>query len=738
MSASECTREDDLLVFSDDPTGSPQETAFRAGWNVLVADDDEDVHQTTEFALRGVAILDRPVNLLHASSAAEARRLMEETPDVAAALVDVVMETPDAGLRLVRDLREAGFRETRIVLRTGQPGYAPELNVISAYEIDDYRTKSELTQVRLITVLTAALRAYDQIRRISQNRAGLELIVRSASHLFQRTSFEMFSRGLLTQIASLLGVEPSGFVCAETSGQDGRRHGRIVSAAGRFAGFIGKPLEILEDGCLRDLWSGETPCLNPSLHEGGMSFVFSSSGHDRLLVCLDTGGRDISAEGMALLQLFSTNISIGFENLALVERLNHLAYIDPGLEIPNLNAFLLSLAGRSESPAEPQRVALMSLDGFDDIVAVRGLQTANSLLQAVHRTLTGEEMEGVFAARVGDGTFALLGGRGVLTEERLSRILAAPYAVDGVEIPVSATTILIDLANGTVDPQDVMRSASSALLHMRRTHRGKCLPYTGSMRSDVERRFSLRTELRRAVRSGEGFSVAMQPKARLTDGAVVGAEALLRWTWRDEAVPPAEFIPIAESGGLTQELTDFVSGELGRWNAGRGGLPALPVAINLSMADLNNPGFAARLLSSVAAAGLTPESVEFEVTEGFVMNTTWAIDQLWILKDHGFRIALDDFGTGYSSLGYFHRLPIDTLKIDKAFVSPLTIPTARHSMAAIAVNMAQTYNVECVAEGIETAEQAQILAFLGCPVGQGYFFGRPVPLDSFSRAFLGQ
>jgi len=119
-----------------------------------------------------------------------------------------------------------------------------------------------------------------------------------------------------------------------------------------------------------------------------------------------------------------------------------------------------------------------------------------------------------------------------------------------------------------------------------------------------------------------------------------------------------------------------------------------------------------------------------------MQNAMWAISQLQALKSEGFKIALDDFGSGYSSLGYFDRLPIDTLKIDRAFVAPLTVASARHSLAAIAVNMASVYNVSCVAEGVETAEQCQLLEFLGCPVAQGFFLGRPVPIDEFAAKFL--
>lgn len=733
MSVDEFAPSDELVSFADDANAPPLPGTTPRRWRILVVDDDADVHRATAFALRGVAIFDRPLELLHARSAAEAWDLVRRHPDIAVGLIDVVMETPDAGLELVRGLRDAGYREMRLVLRTGQPGYAPELAVISAYEIDDYRTKDEITQTRLITVLTGAIRSFEHLRRISHNRAGLEMIVKSANRLFQRTNFELFCQGVLTQVASLVGVEPHGLVCARTLGAGAAC--RVVSAVGRHAHTLGKCIDESLDPAIAALCR-DPGQPNPVFRDGGIAFHFTSSVEGQLFVYVEAGC-EVAEEDVSLLSLFSTNIAIGFENLSLIARLDRLAYIDPILEIPNLNAFEAALEVQRAKLAPAARMALMSVDSYDAIVAVHGAHTAHLLLRAVYRALIENGGDGLIAARIGDDTFALLGDADSLDAGLVGRAIAKPYTIEGIEIAVSATATLINLADVAADPSEAMRSASSALLHVERTHRGQVLPYNTSMRADVDRRFGLLTALRRAVNSGEGLSVSLQPKVHLGTRRVVGAEALLRWNRDGEAVSPAEFIPIAESGGLTQALTDFVVDAVGRWARARTGQPPLPIAINLSMADLNNPGFARRLLGRVADAELVPDTVEFEVTEGVVMqNAMWAISQLQALKSEGFRIALDDFGSGYSSLGYFDRLPIDTLKIDRVFITPLTVATARHSLAAIAVNMASVYNVGCVAEGVETAEQCQILEFLGCPVAQGYFLGRPVPIAEFAAKFL--
>ncbi|SBW12538.1 putative diguanylate phosphodiesterase (EAL domain) [uncultured Alphaproteobacteria bacterium] len=721
---------EDFVAFADDvPPTAPIRKEARH-WPILVVDDDEDVHHATAFALRDVEILGRPLALVHAYSATDAWAKVNGSEDeFAVALIDVVMETADAGLQLVHDLRAAGHTETRLVLRTGQPGYAPEMSVIAAYEIDDYRTKDELTRTRLITVLTAAIRTYENIHRMSHHRAGLETIVGGASRLFRRTDFPTFCRAVFDQAATLLGTPPHGLVCASMRESE---TGRIMAAAGRFAELQGGDADDLPKGTFAELWPALPRGL--AIREGSVSIGCTSSGGARLLVYV-AAPEAPADEDLGLLRLFAANLAIGFENLSLIARLDRLAYIDPVLEIPNLNAFEAALEIRRRKIGPAARMALISIDSYDAIVAVHGQSTAQALLRAVYRTFIEGGGGEVIAARVGDGTFALLGDSVHLDAELVNRAVSEPYRVEGIEIPVSATATLINLADVDADPAAMMRSASSALLHVERTHRGQVIPYTDAMRADVDRRFGLLTALRRSTKTRDGLKVVLQPKVALSTRTVVGAEALLRWTSMDETVSPSEFIPIAESGGLTPDLTDFVIDAVGAWAAKR--REPLPVAINLSMADLNNPGFARRLLTRVADAGLAPATVEFEITEDFAMqDAPWAIDQLEILHGEGFRIALDDFGTGYSSLGYFDKLPIDILKIDRAFIAPLTVGGARNSLAAIAVNMANAFGVGCVAEGVETAEQCQILEFLGCPVAQGFHLGRPTPIEAFAETFL--
>jgi len=229
---------------------SPAQVAADAPpWRVLVVDDDADVHEATEFALQGVPILGRPVAIEHASSAADALRLLSQSDEPAAILLDVVMETEDAGLELVSRIRdELKLLRPRIILRTGQPGRAPELDTVSKYDINDYKTKNELTRSKLCTTLTAALRSYDQLRRIDASRQALERIVQASQWFLADDARESFTEGVVTQIAQFIGIEPEGLVCARPARRgDGLPDPVVVAAAGEGRHLLDKHLSAVAD-----------------------------------------------------------------------------------------------------------------------------------------------------------------------------------------------------------------------------------------------------------------------------------------------------------------------------------------------------------------------------------------------------------------------------------------------------------------------------------------------------------
>ena len=250
-------------------------------WKVLIVDDEEDIHVVTKMALKRFELDDKKLSFLHAYSAKEAKEakeVLQQETDIALIFLDVVMETDDAGFEVVKYIREdMNLLEPRIILRTGQPGYAPEEQVIKVYDINDYKTKTELTRAKLLTTIISSLRSYQQIVTISQSRAGLEKIITSSANLFEEHSVKAFCEGVVTQISSLIGLDSEGLLCARAGSLIDREDEDVyvLGAAGEYAKFINRPIEDIHNDEIAD---NVARCLRFKKHifEYGFSVLFIS------------------------------------------------------------------------------------------------------------------------------------------------------------------------------------------------------------------------------------------------------------------------------------------------------------------------------------------------------------------------------------------------------------------------------------------------------------------------------
>ncbi|PWC78667.1 response regulator [Azospirillum sp. TSH64] len=299
----------DVLEFAAEAEESADGGRRNPPWLILIVDDDHEVHAITRVVLGEMMFEERPVRFLSAYTARQARSLLAEHPGIAAILLDVVMETDDAGLKLVRHIREEmGNRQIRIILRTGQPGQAPERQVIAAYDINDYKAKSELTAQKLYTAAVAALRSYQHIATIEHGRQGLERVMEAADHLAGLRSRPQFLAGLVGRAAALAGGAQSALLCA--AGEDGRPS--IVAEAGLPADDLppeaaATVLAALADGQTR--WSARC----------GVAVL---RGRDAPPLALCLLGGPFAAGDRPLVELLCTKAAVGLDNLRLYERLN--------------------------------------------------------------------------------------------------------------------------------------------------------------------------------------------------------------------------------------------------------------------------------------------------------------------------------------------------------------------------------------------------------------------------------
>ncbi|WP_341971309.1 EAL domain-containing protein [Roseateles sp. PN1] len=730
----EAQGDDDLLEFLEGPEPGDRDPAGSAShWRILIVDDDSDVHKATELAMQGLLVEGQPLTFVHARSAAEARYVLAHEHDLAVVLLDVVMETEDSGLQLVRYIRdELQLASLRIVLRTGQPGYAPEIETVQAYDINDYKTKSELTRTRLYTVLTAAIRSYRQICALEANRRGLEIIVEASTELSRLRGLHRFSEGVVTQICAMLGILPEGLVCAQV-GSDASTDVRIVAAAGQYSSLMDLPLSSVPISAVRDPLQR---CLQQreNIYEEGTCLYFGLS-NGRPMAALVDVGRTLGEMDQRLLRAFCANISVGLENVVLYSQLLDQAYNDQLLRLPNRNRFVELLDKNLKDPAGIT-LALIDIDDFSDINDAFGHQFGDQVLQAVVVRL-GERLGfNTAMARVGADTFGLLGPSAQVCGESIEAVFIEQFAVSGERLQLSATTGLVRLEDSAAVGSELLLDAQIALKQAKLQHRGSSQYFSPAMGTDARERFKLLKGLRAGFEENRLF-VVYQPQVDLATGKAIGAEALLRWrTEEGRFVPPDQFIPLAEKSGLIISIGEFVLRTACHQTKRmlELGYADFRMCVNVSLAQFRHQDFIAMLMRALRDIGVDGRNLELEITESMAMEDTELVMHILAdIKRCGITVAIDDFGTGFSSLSHLRQLDVDRLKIDRAFVREAQSSSAGSTIAQMVINLGRGLGLTVIAEGIETEEQRQQLLALGCHEGQGYLFARPMPAEQLER-----
>lgn len=311
------TEPNDELLFAEDALPLPGAAASKP-WKVLIVDDDEQIHVVTKMVLGDMTFRDCPLQFLSAYSGQEGHAAIAANADLAVVFLDVVMETETAGLDLARDIRGSLCNDfVRIILRTGQPGQAPERRVIVDYDINDYKEKSELTSQKLFSAMVTALRSYTDIMTIERSRRGLEKIIEASASLFQIRSMELFLSGVLLQLGSLLEVGIDTVMVSarvDTGSEATIEELNIVAASGRFTTLVNHPASVLEPAVLRAI--EEVICSRESIFMTKYSIVYFHSRLNRATVLYIETVRQLDPMDHKLVQLFCANASIGLDMLS--------------------------------------------------------------------------------------------------------------------------------------------------------------------------------------------------------------------------------------------------------------------------------------------------------------------------------------------------------------------------------------------------------------------------------------
>jgi len=479
---------------------------------------------------------------------------------------------------------------------------------------------------------------------------------------------------------------------------------------------------------------------------------------------LQLGRRTITGVFLALLIAFSvllgvllTIVNRGWRTHAVAQRqsisqqrqFSRLARRDIVTGLPN-RVYLQKLLPRliRRAARDQGRLALLyiDLDHFKNVNDSLGHAAGDKLLLAVAHRLRAAVSTHDVVVRMGGDEFVIvanmLPNAQVVNSiaDRIRRALVVPLDLDGITMFASPSIGISVFPEDGADAEQLLKHADIALNHAKDRGRGNHQFYTPEMNVRLRERFGLERALRQALERNE-LSVEYQPSFDLQTLRPVSLEALLRWRTADGTyIPPSRFIPIAEQSGLIVDIGEWVLRtvclQLSEWQ--RQHVPLLPVSVNISVRQFEHTQLATVVSVLADELGIDASLLHFEITESAAMqNSQQHLGSLQALRNQGSRILIDDFGTGYSSLSYLKHLPIDTLKIDRAFVRDMAVDANDAAIVRAIVGVAKSLGLQLVAEGIETAEQLECLRKLDCECGQGFYFSPPVSAES-CRAMLWQ
>ncbi len=547
---------------------------------------------------------------------------------------------------------------------------------------------------------------------------------------------------------------------------------RVLTESSAFAMGAGLPGRVVERSApvWIDVATGtveELPRLAGIVRAGFASlFAFPVMIGTEVVAVLEFFSLERQAPGESLLRLMAqigTQLGRVIERRRAQEQLVHDALHDPLTQLGNRKLFLdrlqLLLLQAQRTPGSDFAVLFVDLDRFKSINDGLGHESGDQLiigtaarLSACLRQTDLVARDAAFGdehlvARLGGDEFVILldriGGaeHAILVAERIMQVLAEPFEIAGQRVFVTASVGIALSASGYADVADILRDADIAMYHAKQTGRARWVMFDQTMQLQAVRRLQLEADLRDAMARGQ-FFLHYQPVVSPRDGRIRGFEALLRWRHPVHGlVPPNEFIPVMEETGLIEPVGAWVleqaCRQLREWQRDYGA--QLDISVNVSAVQFARGDLVTVVQSVLAASGIAPAGLKLELTESAVMgDAERALAVFARLKALGVRVSLDDFGTGYSSLSYLRRLPIDTLKIDRSFVSQLDRFDDKRQIVEVVLMLARLLELDVVAEGVETEAELALLRDMGSHFVQGYFYYRPLAAGDAAAALAAQ
>jgi diguanylate cyclase (GGDEF)-like protein len=455
------------------------------------------------------------------------------------------------------------------------------------------------------------------------------------------------------------------------------------------------------------------------------------------------GGPD--ADEIGLLQDLADRVAVALATAARDRELYRRAHFDPLTQLPNRLLFLEEIGrelARAERTGKSLAVLFIDLDGFSQVNDSLGHAAGDQMLTHVAARLRGCLRKADIVARLGGDEFTV--ALAELREpsdvaavaQQLIDALSQSYDIGHGETFITASIGIAMYPTDGTSAQDLLQRADMAMYRAKARGRGRHVFFEDAMNREVQARFTLDRELRRALEEQQ-FVLFYQPQLDLRTSRIVGAEALIRWQHPARGlVAPGPFIGFAEETGLIERIGEWAlrtaCHQFMQWQAI--GLPLEHVSVNVSPRQFRGRDFVETVAVALRVAGMAPERLRLEITESVLVDDSGAAEAtLARLKELGTPLELDDFGTGYSSLAYLQRLPVATIKLDRSFITGIGADDNARAIAHAAITMAHALDKEIVAEGVETDDQLALLRRWGCDAIQGFLLSRPIPAADFAH-----
>ncbi|KZM48052.1 diguanylate cyclase [Labrenzia sp. OB1] len=711
----------------------------KSPWKILIVDDDPDVHEVTRIAVSGCVFEDRPFELLHALSAEDARRIFSEEEDIAVALVDVVMESDTAGLGLVSWIRSELQNEfTRLILRTGQPGYAPQTDVIMKFDIDGYAEKAELSRTKLITAIVTALRGYKLVMSLETNRQKLKQLNAHFAAIVEKNALSDFAAAVLTEITQLIG-EPIGcFLCGLDALPDygiiDKSNVRILAAMGDFADKTDLPIDMLGDAAIR---TSVHECIeimsSSSSHRGVALPLVTRNGMTGALFLAMPEAELENLVGSEVVQLFVANVALGYEKTGLLEHIRNLAYVDRTTGLSTFSGFIETFQRHAAKHAS-LLVVHLDIQRFRVIVDGIGDEKAGAVLKKTGHRLAQTFPDALSIARKEKDEFLILlkDGKDNRIQDVVERVEDAfhePIALDDTQITLRMRLGFAAVGDGEdQEAEQLVSHASIALNDVRQKGLTNHAVFHPLMQEAAFERLRL-ASLLTGGRDKTEFTVHYQPIMQARDNTIASFEALMRFrTPSGTFLNTGRMIEAAETSGLMSEIGSWM------FKSAFAEFSEIPTVsdqtrlnVNLSPQQVQANRIYKDIEDSASAAGLPFTRLVFEVTEGlFLNNDQVTLSLLTWLRNKGAKVVIDDFGTGYSSLSYLRKLPVDGIKIDRSFIMNMDQDPDALAVVKSIVAVAQALDLSVTAEGVETDGQRKLIQELKCDYLQGFFYSKPL------------